>query len=145
MEANRNSLPIKTLDLNNRSHQVRPPRADSGGYPLRWHANLLGCARARKPCCYCFASAFVPISDENQDGGCTFPANFCGAESQLRFAGSGSHSPPRWRTRERRSDLCDFKLPWKLFAPVQVVREIGFVPALRKTRAIRNMFGRQTS
>ena len=35
-----------------------------------------------------------------------FPA-FHG-KSQLRFAGSGSHSPPRWRTRERR---CDSSLP----------------------------------
>ena len=35
-------------------------------------------------------------------------------KSQLRFAGSGSHSPPRWRTRELRSDV---------------------VPALRKKRA----------
>jgi hypothetical protein len=50
----------------------------------------------------CFASAFVPISDENRDGGRAFPNSL---ESQLRFAGSGPHRPPRWRTRGRRSDL----------------------------------------
>src|SRR6202034_3327418 len=38
---------------------------------------------ARKPLICCFASAFVPISDENRDGGRAFPDS---QESQLRFA-----------------------------------------------------------
>jgi hypothetical protein len=56
----------------------------------------------------CFASAFVPISDENQDGGRAFSRTR--GKSQLRFAGSGPHSPPRRRTRGLR---CDLFLPCK--------------------------------
>jgi hypothetical protein len=50
---------------------------------------------------YCFASAFVPISDENRDGGRAFP----NSGKPTPYPGSGPHSPPRWRTRGRRSDL----------------------------------------
>ena len=52
---------------------------------------------------YCFASAFVPISDENRDGGRAFPRTARAKPTPYR--GSGPHSPPRWRTRGRRSDL----------------------------------------
>lgn len=47
----------------------------------------------------CFASAFVPNSDENRDGG-----RALAAARPTPFRGFGPHSPPRWRTRGRRSD-----------------------------------------
>jgi hypothetical protein len=60
-------------------------------------------ARARKPCCA--ASRLPSFQSQTRTGTVAgrFPAP-CG-QSQLRFAGSGPHSPPRWRTRGRRSDL----------------------------------------
>jgi hypothetical protein len=51
----------------------------------------------------CFASVFVPISDENRDGGRAFPRT--ARVKPTPFRGSGPHSPPRWRTRGLRCDL----------------------------------------
>ena len=76
------------------------------GLPAAAHATLLGRARARKPYRCCFASVFVPISDENQDGGRAFSRISRGKPTPFR--GSGPHSPPRWRTRGLR---CDLPLP----------------------------------
>ena len=64
---------------------------------------FLGRAHAQKPYCCCFASAFVPISDENRDGGRAFSRYW--RVKPAPFRGSGPHSPPRRRTRGRRSDL----------------------------------------
>ena len=54
---------------------------------------------AEKPWCWCFASVFVPISDENRDGGRSFYGTYA-LKSRLRFAVSGLHSPPRWRNAQ---------------------------------------------
>src|SRR5581483_11021586 len=50
-------------------------------------------SRAHMPQGWCFASDFVPLPDENWDGGRASIDN----GSRLRFANSGPHSPPRWR------------------------------------------------
>src|ERR1700677_2360521 len=55
----------------------------------------------RSPVC-CVASAFVPISDENRDGGRAFSRSL--RVKPTPFRGFGPHSPPSWRTRGRRSD-----------------------------------------
>jgi len=48
---------------------------------------------AQKPCGYCFASVFVPISDENRDG---LPVAFrdC-TEKPAPYPASGPHSPSK--------------------------------------------------
>ena len=60
-------------------------------------------AHARKPW---FAASRLPSFQTQTKTGTVagrFPA--LRGQSQLRFTGSGPHSPPRWRTRERRSDV----------------------------------------
>jgi hypothetical protein len=60
---------------------------------------------------------------------------FFSGESRLRFAGPGSHSPPRWRTRERRSDFSD-STPSGAIPPVHCWLEFCFwtLPFARKER-----------
>ena len=64
-------------------------------------------ANTQKAHCSCFASAFVPLSDEKRDGDRSFSAT--PRKSQLRFAASGSHSPSK--VGERASRRCDCSLP----------------------------------
>jgi hypothetical protein len=67
----------------------------------------------------------LPTSDENQDGGRAFPCNLL--ESQLRFAGSGPHSPPRWRNARTPMRFACFHF----FRCTDKVKAT-FAPALRK-------------
>jgi hypothetical protein len=64
-------------------------------------------ARARKP--NCTASRLPSFQSQTRTGTVAgrFPAPR--GQSQLRFADSGPHSPPRWRTRGHR---CDLSLPF---------------------------------
>jgi hypothetical protein len=70
------------------------PRAGPFGPPLFW-TGVFAHSKTQKPLGCCFASAFVPVSDEKRDGGRAFSSNYR-RKSRLRFAASGPHSPPRW-------------------------------------------------
>ena len=64
-------------------------------------------ASAQRPHGYCFASVFVPISDENRDGS---PVVFCKLHRKASAVSPvpARIAPPRWGTRGRR---CECFLP----------------------------------
>src|ERR1035437_946207 len=77
MEANQTLLNAKNLGPYCSTSRAQANEAIHGG------AHDLKLSRTRtEALLYCFASAFVPISDENRDGGRAFPNSL---ESQLRF------------------------------------------------------------
>jgi hypothetical protein len=78
------------------------------GPPAARANSLEAVARTRKP--YFAASRLPSFQSQTRTGTVAgrFPASR--GQSQLRFASSGPHSPPRWRTRGRR---CDLSLPCK--------------------------------
>ena len=66
------------------------PRAPFGLFWPGWH---LSQTSTQKPYGYCFASAFVPISDENRDG---LPVAFRDfTEKPAPYPASGPHSPSK--------------------------------------------------
>src|SRR5580658_4398646 len=104
MSANRNSLLQKPEAFQKPKSLNNPTPAHSP-----WGHSGFGrhkCrTRAQKPCDCCFASAFVPVSDENRDGGRAFPRLIPGkadsvspVPARIALKGRG--------TRGRRSDSC---------------------------------------
>src|ERR1700739_13831 len=124
MSANRNSLPQIPL-----SPTQFQPRASLPGFPCL-NAHHFSAHAHESPGC-CFASAFVPLPDENRDGGRSFFRFYTGK------ANSVSPVPARIALQggETREHRCDISLPRLSFT-----RSERCVPALRKRRAIRGLW-----
>src|SRR5204863_6672544 len=101
------------------------PRASLLGFSCR-EAHLVD-AHTHESLSCCFASAFVPLPDENRDGGRSFFRFYTGK------ANSVSPVPARIALQggETRELRCEISLPRLSFT-----RGLRCVPALRKKRAI---------
>ena len=107
MWAKQNSLRRKPTLSQPEPIPAHAPRADLWGFPGGF---AQPCRRARAHESPVVAASRLP-SFQSQTKTGTVAGRFSarGGKSQLRFAGSGPHSPPWWRTRGRR---CDLPLPF---------------------------------
>ena len=121
MSANRNSLP-NPARIQTAAQVPRAVFVPAGPFlPNQTHSKPRFLLRV----------CLLPISDENHDGGRTFPVQ--SGESQLRFAVPACIALQRWRTRKRRSELAIYR-PGGTPALLPLIRD-RFVPALCKKRA----------
>jgi hypothetical protein len=88
------------------AHPTSNSRAQTHEARRSAKATHSGRARARKPYLLLRVCLRSKLRREPGRWSRVFPQLH--RKSQLRFAGSGPHSPPRWRTRGRR---CDLSLP----------------------------------
>jgi hypothetical protein len=131
MSANRNSLPKKPLPL------FKQPRAGPSG---SFFARRQSAVYTHRSPGFCFASAHFPSQTRTATVAVRFRQILAGKPTPFRS--SGSHSPPRWRTRERRSEYSrSLRFRAKITRVFPYVRSTLPLPFTRKER-IRGLSGR---